>query len=105
MLRSYLRPYLWLLRRSILLKFLIAPPPARSHGLSNKRLMMFSTIKTPDHVAAHPIGVMSFRLVKGLATYLSNVILNFVGQRSTANCSVIYLRAWCAVVGLCVAAP
>ena len=41
--------------------------------------------KNPNMLVLVPVGVVAISLLKGIATYGSNVILNYVGQRSTAN--------------------
>ena len=85
MLRSYLRPYLWLLGASIFLNVLIAATTGALPWLIQQAVDEVFNNKNPDMLLLVPIGVVVISLVKGLATYGSNVIMNFVGQRSTAN--------------------
>ena len=85
MLRSYLRPYLWLLGASILLNVLIAATTGALPWFIQQAVDEVFNNKNPNMLLLVPIGVVVISLVKGLATYGSNVIMNFVGQRSTAN--------------------
>ena len=85
MLRSYLRPYLWLLGASVFLNVLIAATTGALPWLIQQAVDEVFNNKNPDMLLLVPIGVVVISLVKGLATYGSNVIMNFVGQRSTAN--------------------
>ena len=85
MLRSYLRPYLWLLGASILLNVLIAATTGALPWFIQQAVDEVFNNKNPNMLLLVPIGVVIISLVKGLATYGSNVIMNFVGQRSTAN--------------------
>ena len=85
MLRSYLRPYLWLLGASILLNVLIAATTGALPWFIQQAVDEVFNNKNSNMLLLVPIGVVVISLVKGLATYGSNVIMNFVGQRSTAN--------------------
>lgn len=85
MLRSYLRPYLWLLGASILLNVLIAATTGALPWFIQQAVDEVFNNKNSNMLLLVPIGVIVISLVKGLATYGSNVIMNFVGQRSTAN--------------------
>ena len=85
MLRSYLRPYLWLLVASILLNVIIAATTGALPWFIQQAVDEVFNNKNSNMLLLVPIGVVVISLVKGLATYGSNVIMNFVGQRSTAN--------------------
>ena len=85
MLRSYLRPYLWLLGASILLNVLIAATTGALPWFIQQAVDEVFNNKNSNMLLLVPIGVVVISLVKGLATYGSNVIMNFVGQCSTAN--------------------
>ena len=85
MLRSYLRPYLFLLGASILLNVLIAATTGALPWFIQQAVDEVFNNKNSNMLLLVPIGVVVISLVKGLATYGSNVIMNFVGQRSTAN--------------------
>ena len=85
MLRSYLRPYLWLLGLSILANVIIAATTGALPWFIQQAIDEVFTEKNETMLLLIPAGVVAISLVKGLATYGSNVIMNFVGQRSTAN--------------------
>ncbi len=85
MLQSYLRPYLWLLGISILLNVLIAATTGALPWFIQQAVDEVFNNKNQSMLILIPLGVVAISLVKGAATYGSNVIMNFVGQRSTAN--------------------
>ena len=79
MLRSYLRPYLWLLGLSILANVIIAATTGALPWFI-QQLMCFSTPKRND-AGRHPAWRYCHFSDYAVATYASNVIMNFVGQR------------------------
>ena len=85
MLRSYLSPYLWLLGFSILLNVIIAATTGALPWFIQQAVDEVFNNKNPNMLVLVPVGVVAISLLKGIATYGSNVIMNFVGQRSTAN--------------------
>lgn len=85
MLRSYLRPYLWLLGLSILANVIIAATTGALPWFIQQAIDEVFNGKNETMLLLIPAGVVAISLIKGLATYGSNVIMNFVGQRSTAN--------------------
>ena len=85
MLRSYLRPYLWLLGLSILANVIIAATTGALPWFIQQAIDEVFNAKNETMLVAIPLGVIAISLVKALATYASNVIMHFVGQRSTSN--------------------
>jgi subfamily B ATP-binding cassette protein MsbA len=85
MLRSYLRPYLGLLGLSILLNVLIAAATGALPWFIQQAVDEVFNNKNQTMLVLIPLGVVFISLVKSGATFGSNVIMNFVGQRSTAN--------------------
>lgn len=84
MLRSYLRPYLWLLGLSILLNVVVAATTGALPWFIQKAVDEVFNNKNETMLVLVPIGVVVISLLKGGATYGSNVIMNYVGQKSTA---------------------
>lgn len=85
MLRSYLRPYLWLLGISILANIIVAATTGALPWFIQQAIDEVFNGKDEAMLVLIPVGVVAISLIKGIATYGSNVIMNFVGQRSTAN--------------------
>ena len=85
MLQSYMRPYLWLLGISILLNVLIAATTGALPWFIQQAVDEVFNNKNQTMLVLIPLGVIAISLTKGAATYGSNVIMNFVGQRSTSN--------------------
>jgi subfamily B ATP-binding cassette protein MsbA len=85
MLKSYLRPYLWLLGFSILLNVIIAATTGALPWFIQLAVDEVFNNKDPDMLVLVPLGVIAISFIKGLSTFASNMIMNFVGQRSTAN--------------------
>ena len=85
MVRSYLRPYIGLLGLSILLNILVAGTTGALPWFIQQAVDEVFNNKNQTMLVLVPLGVVLISLVKGGATYGSNVIMNFVGQRSTAN--------------------
>ena len=84
MLRSYLRPYLWLLGLSILLNVVVAATTGALPWFIQKAVDEVFNNKNETMLVLVPLGVVVISLLKGGATYGSNVIMNYVGQKSTA---------------------
>lgn len=85
MLRSYLRPYLPLLGLSILLNIVVAATTGALPWFIQKAVDEVFNGKNEAMLIIVPLGVVVISLLKGGATFGSNVIMNFVGQRSTSN--------------------
>ena len=85
MLRSYLRPYLWLLGVAFLANFMVAATTGALPWFIQRAIDDVFTDTNESMLVLIPLGVILISVVKGGATYMSNVILNYVGQRSTAN--------------------
>ena len=85
MVKTYLRPYLWLLGISFLANVLVAATTGALPWLIQKAIDDVFNAENETMLVIVPLGVVAISLIKGLATYISNVIMNFVGQRSTAN--------------------
>ena len=85
MVRSYLRPYLGLLGLSILLNIMVAATTGALPWFIQQAVDEVFNNKNQTMLVLVPLGVVVISLIQGGATYGSNVIMNFVGQRSTAN--------------------
>ena len=85
MLRSYLRPYLGLLGITVLLNVIIAATTGALPWFIQQAIDEVFENKNTDMLLLVPLGVIVISLLKGVATFGSNVIMNSVGQRSTAN--------------------
>ena len=85
MLRSYLRPYLWLLGISILANISVAVTTGALPWFIQQAIDKVFTEQDQQMLVLIPAGVVAISLMRGVATYGSNVIMSFVGQRSTSN--------------------
>ena len=85
MLRSYLRPYLWLLGVAFLANFIVAATTGALPWFIQRAIDDVFTEPNETMLVLITLGVILISIIKGGATYLSNVILNYVGQRSTSN--------------------
>ena len=85
MLRSYLRPYLWLLGISILANIIVAVTTGALPWFIQQAIDKVFTEQDQQMLVLIPAGVVAISLMRGVATYGSNVIMSFVGQRSTSN--------------------
>ncbi len=85
MLRSYLRPYLWLLGISILANVIIAATTGALPWFIQQAIDKVFTEQDQQMLVLIPAGVVAISIMRGLSTYGSNVIMSFVGQRSTSN--------------------
>ena len=59
--------------------------PAPCPGSFNRPLIKFLATRTRPCYCLFPLGVVAISVVRGAATYGSNVIMGFVGQRTTSN--------------------
>ncbi len=85
MLRSYLRPYLWLLGVTIIANLLIAVTTGILPWFVQQAIDRIFTEKNETMLVLIPVGVVGISLIKAIATYISNVIMSYVGHRSTAD--------------------
>lgn len=85
MLRSYLRPYLGLLGLSILANIIVAATTGALPWFIQMAIDEVFNGKNETMLLLVPIAVVGVSIIKSVATYGSNVIMNFVGQGSTAN--------------------
>ncbi len=85
MLRSYLRPYLWLLGISILANVIVAATTGALPWFIQQAIDKVFTEQDQQMLVLIPAGVVGISIMRGLSTYGSNVIMSFVGQRSTSN--------------------
>ena len=85
MLRSYLRPYLWLLGISILANVIVAATTGALPWFIQQAIDKVFTEQDQQMLVLIPAGVVAISIMRGLSTYGSNVIMSFVGQRSTSN--------------------
>lgn len=85
MLRGYLRPFLPLLGLSVLANMLVAATTGALPWFIQQAIDEVFNAGNETMLVLIPAGVIAVSLVKGAATYGSNVIMAFVGQRTTAN--------------------
>ncbi|CAI8392472.1 MAG: Lipid A export ATP-binding/permease protein MsbA [Rhodobiaceae bacterium UBA7378] len=85
MLRTYLRPYLWLLGLSVLANVIVASTTSALPWFIQQAIDKVFGDQDESMLLLIPIGVVAISLLKGAATYGSNVIMAFVGQRTTSN--------------------
>lgn len=85
MLNSYLRPFWGLLGLSVILNVMIAATAGALPWFIQQAVDSVFNEKNETMLVLIPAGVIAIALIKASATYGSNVIMNFVGQRSTAN--------------------
>ena len=94
MLRTYLRPYLWLLGLSVLANVVVAGTTSALPWFIQQAIDKVLATRT-GHVAVIPAGVVAISVVRGAATYGSNVIMGFVGS-APPICNAICSPIWCA---------
>lgn len=81
----YIRPFLGLLLTGILLNLVIAGASGSLPWFIQQAVDSIFGEKNENMLWMIPLGVVCLTLVRGLATYTSNVILNYVGQKITAH--------------------
>lgn len=88
MLQTYLRPHIGLLAIGVLTNIIVAATTgaipwfiqqAIDHVFNEPDAMLMILI---------PLGIFTVSVIRAIATYASNVILNFVGQRTTADLQI-----------------
>lgn len=85
MMRSYLRPYIGLLLIGVLTNIVVAATSGAMPWFIQQAIdNVFDTPDSPLLVLI-PLGILIASAIRAVATYASNVILNFVGQSTTAN--------------------
>ena len=85
MLRTYLRPYLWLLGLSVLANVVVAGTTSALPWFIQQAIDKVFGDQNTVMLLFIPAGVVAISVVRGAATYGSNVIMGFVGQRTTSN--------------------
>ena len=85
MLRGYLRPFLALLGLSVLANMVVAATTGALPWFIQQAIDEVFNAGNEAMLVLIPAGVIGVSLVKGAATYGSNVIMAYVGQRTTAN--------------------
>ena len=85
MLRSYLRPYLWLLGLGVLANVVVAGTTSALPWFIQQAIDKVFGDQNTTMLLLIPIGVVAISVTRGAATYGSNVIMGFVGQRTTSN--------------------
>ena len=85
MLRTYLRPYLWLLGLSVLANVVVAGTTSALPWFIQQAIDKVFGDQNTAMLLFIPAGVVAISVVRGAATYGSNVIMGFVGQRTTSN--------------------
>ena len=85
MVSVYLRPYLKLIFIGILANILVAGAAGSLPWFIQQAVDSVFTQGDREKLLLIPLGVVIVSLVRGGATYISSVILNYVGQRITAT--------------------
>ena len=85
MLRTYLRPYLWLLGLGVLANVVVAGTTSALPWFIQQAIDKVFGDQDTTMLLLIPAGVVAISVVRGAATYGSNVIMGFVGQRTTSN--------------------
>ena len=85
MLRTYLRPYLSLLGLSVLANVVVAGTTSALPWFIQQAIDKVFGDQNTAMLLLIPAGVVAISVVRGAATYCSNVIMGFVGQRTTSN--------------------
>ena len=85
MLRSYLRPYLWLLGLGVLANVVVAGTTSALPWFIQQAIDKVFGDQDTTMLLLIPVGVVAISVARGAATYGSNVIMGFVGQRTTSN--------------------
>ena len=85
MLRSYLKPYLGLLGIGVLTNVVVAATTGAMPWFIQQAIDNVFNEPNPQLLILIPFGILAVSLIRAAATYASNVILNFVGQSTTAN--------------------
>ena len=84
-LTGYLRPYWRLLVLSVLFNIMVAVTVGVLPWLIQQTIDEVFNARNQEMLIWIPIGVIVVSLIRGGATFASNLIMAFVGQRSTAN--------------------
>ena len=84
-LTSYLRPYWNLLALSILANVVVAATTGALPWLIQQAIDQVFNARNQQMLVLIPVGVIVVSLLRGGATFASNMIMAFVGQRSTSN--------------------
>ncbi len=88
MIQTYLRPHIGLLLIGILTNIIVAATTgaipwfiqqAIDHVFNNPDALLMVLI---------PLGILTVSAIRAIATYASNVILNYIGQRTTADLQI-----------------
>ena len=85
MLRTYLRPYLWLLGLGVLANVVVAGTTSALPWFIQQAIDKVFGDQDTTMLLLIPVGVVAISVARGAATYGSNVIMGFVGQRTTSN--------------------
>ena len=85
MVSVYLRPYLKLIFLGILANILVAGAAGSLPWFIQQAVDSVFTQGDREKLWLIPLGVIFVSLVRGAATFVSSVILNYVGQRITAS--------------------
>ena len=85
MLRTYLRPYLWLLGLGVLANVVVAGTTSALPWFIQQAIDKVFGDQNTTMLLLIPVGVVAISVARGAATYGSNVIMGFVGQRTTSN--------------------
>lgn len=84
-MRSYLRPYYGLLLIGVLTNIVVAATSGAMPWFIQQAIdNVFNAPESPLLILI-PVGILVASVIRAIATYSSNVILNFVGQSTTSN--------------------
>ncbi|MDC3401568.1 ABC transporter ATP-binding protein/permease [Alphaproteobacteria bacterium] len=85
MLSTYLRPYFGYLLIGVMTNIIVAGTTGVLPWFIQQAIDNVFDERNEVMLYLIPLGIVGISLVKGVATYISNVILQFVGQRTTSN--------------------
>ena len=85
MLQNYIRPYFGLISLGILANMIVAGAAGSLPWFIQQAVDSVFAERNQTMLWLIPLGVAAVSVVRGIATFTSSVILNFVGQRITAT--------------------
>ena len=85
MLQNYIRPYFGLIMLGILANMIVAGAAGSLPWFIQQAVDSVFAERNQTMLWLIPLGVAAVSVVRGIATFTSSVILNFVGQRITAT--------------------
>ncbi len=84
-LKGYLKPHAWLIAAAILANALVAATTGVLPFLIDQTVERIFVQKQQEMLLLIPAAALAIQLLKAFATYGSNVVMNFVGQRMVST--------------------